>query len=563
MPTNVKWLMDQTRLGHLRLLAGAAGVENRITGVNIMDNPDTIRWLRPGELILTTGYLFLEDAKLRNSVVAELAGRGCSGLGFVLKRYFDTLPAAMRRRANELGFPIFSIPYELSLAEVGWMVYQRIFEEGMSESERLTSLYRRLADGLAHGGGVAGMISDLVGALGRPALVLDEDFDLVGYGSAGFTGMARLFHLTEGEPAFPSHLARNVAETVRARRMTHLALPLAHEGAVVGLVLFPVYDGENILGYLCLIEDGGELAAFDYQFVETILPVLGVQLARRMINSRLQADFGRDFIRFVMSPHPHSRAEMATQCELYGFPHRPPRVAAVVRSAGRDDAGAGNGKAAPAGLETAVKAILDSLHPAYRLMPFLDNLVLFLLYPEETEDTEAWRKGEAAVEELVAGLRRSETPIVAGVSKAYRGAGSLRLSLVQALEALRFGQELDRPRDVYRYSQYQLFHLLSSALSARQARELHGETLGRLERHDRESGQDLTGTMRIFLKNSLAVSETAKELSLHRNTLFNRLERIKTLLGRDPRDLQLCLEMTVGAYAGELLRANLVERDVD
>jgi Purine catabolism regulatory protein-like family. len=43
-----------------KMLAGKNGAKNAITGVNILDNPRASEWLSPGELILTSGYLFSE-----------------------------------------------------------------------------------------------------------------------------------------------------------------------------------------------------------------------------------------------------------------------------------------------------------------------------------------------------------------------------------------------------------------------------------------------------------------------------------------------------------------------
>lgn len=41
------------------LLAGAGGLGRYINRVNVMEVPDVIDWVRPGEFLITSGFLFI------------------------------------------------------------------------------------------------------------------------------------------------------------------------------------------------------------------------------------------------------------------------------------------------------------------------------------------------------------------------------------------------------------------------------------------------------------------------------------------------------------------------
>ena len=58
MELTLQWLLEESELAGLKLLTCKEHLSNAISGVNIMDNPDTVRWIKPGELVLTTGYVF-------------------------------------------------------------------------------------------------------------------------------------------------------------------------------------------------------------------------------------------------------------------------------------------------------------------------------------------------------------------------------------------------------------------------------------------------------------------------------------------------------------------------
>ncbi len=51
-------------------------------------------------------------------------------------------------------------------------------------------------------------------------------------------------------------------------------------------------------------------------------------------------------------------------------------------------------------------------------------------------------------------------------------------------------------------------------------------TLKRLKEHDKESGNELYNTLKLFLRNHHNSNETAKVLNIHRNSLAYRLNKI-------------------------------------
>lgn len=55
-----------------KLLAGNSGVTNQITGVNILDNPNALDWLSPGELIVTSGYFFKDSPEALKVLLKDL-----------------------------------------------------------------------------------------------------------------------------------------------------------------------------------------------------------------------------------------------------------------------------------------------------------------------------------------------------------------------------------------------------------------------------------------------------------------------------------------------------------
>ena len=85
----IKDLINKDNLNGLKLVAGNSKIENIISNVNTMDNPDAFDWFTTGDFVLTTGYIFKDDPALQVRIIRELADINCSGIGIKPRRFFS------------------------------------------------------------------------------------------------------------------------------------------------------------------------------------------------------------------------------------------------------------------------------------------------------------------------------------------------------------------------------------------------------------------------------------------------------------------------------------------
>lgn len=109
------------------------------------------------------------------------------------------------------------------------------------------------------------------------------------------------------------------------------------------------------------------------------------------------------------------------------------------------------------------------------------------------------------------------------ISKGYR----------EASIALKFGKKIDNnERGIYFYRSYALEELLLEIPQDVIKRFLETLTNGEL---DYFNDDELVSTLNAFFRNSLNLSETSRDLYIHRNTLVYRLDKIHKLTGFDPK----------------------------
>ncbi|AOH53388.1 hypothetical protein ABE28_003415 [Peribacillus muralis] len=104
-------------LNQVEVIGGEQGLARVINSVSIMDHPD-ISWIKRGELLLTTGYVFKDDSDAQINLVRELSKRGSAGLAIKIKRFLSTIPPEMVEEANKYKLPLLEIPYEMPLSDL-------------------------------------------------------------------------------------------------------------------------------------------------------------------------------------------------------------------------------------------------------------------------------------------------------------------------------------------------------------------------------------------------------------------------------------------------------------
>ncbi|ATY84597.1 hypothetical protein CVV65_06255 [Kyrpidia spormannii] len=103
---NVRDLLAIPILADAKVVAGASGLARNVQSVNMMDAPDIIDFLKPNELLVTTGYGLKDHPGALVDLVRQMAQKGCAGLGIKIRRFLPETPPEMVRAADEWALPI-------------------------------------------------------------------------------------------------------------------------------------------------------------------------------------------------------------------------------------------------------------------------------------------------------------------------------------------------------------------------------------------------------------------------------------------------------------------------
>lgn len=129
---------------------GTAGLDHRVSGVNLTDTPDYARWLAQGELLITTGFSIADDPQAIRGLLPTAAEQGLSGVGIKPGRYLpNPLPTELAETADRLGLPLLQLPDDVRFTELADAVSREIaWRQIPAEQERqLAVLLHHLVSG--------------------------------------------------------------------------------------------------------------------------------------------------------------------------------------------------------------------------------------------------------------------------------------------------------------------------------------------------------------------------------------------------------------------------------
>lgn len=101
-----------------QVMAGAGGLHRMVDGIAVMESSDSANYIYRNNILLTNSQLFSSNTEFFKTTLLLLNEKGASGMFIKLNRYLKEIPREIKELADNLNFPILSVPKDLPSTDV-------------------------------------------------------------------------------------------------------------------------------------------------------------------------------------------------------------------------------------------------------------------------------------------------------------------------------------------------------------------------------------------------------------------------------------------------------------
>ncbi len=529
----VSAVLDVPSLAGARVLAGHRGLERMVRRLNVMEVPDILPWVKPDELLLTTGYPLRHDPQALTGLVAELDERGLAALAVKVGRYLDELPAAALAEADRRGLPIVTLAPHIGFDEIITDVLTDVLDRQAAVLARSEEVHRALVRIVLDGGEVDEVAAELARLLSAAVLVMTPDGRVVSRAGPD----AELAALRDASCLEAGGRFRTERERVGLS---------SHDGLAGNHILVPIVAGGVDHGRIVAWSSDGRLAPGDVHVLERGATVAALAVTKQLAVHAVESKYQGDFLRDVLTRRvPKQRA--IDQGRSLGWDLERPMVVVVAELDPAPAGARGSGPALRPVAERFATAWQTVVRPRDARAPvagFTEEVVAVLGVPSDGDVARLVRDLVSHVSGDGGGGRRSFST---GVSRVCDAAG-LPQAYELARKAAQVGRRTHGPGAVAHFDELGVYRLLSLVEDGAELKAFVHETLGALAGDDVEHA-DLRRTLEVLLDQNLNVAETARLLHFHYNTLRYRIAKLERMLGPFTGDPNLRLNVMVALAA--------------
>jgi purine catabolism regulator len=503
--------MEQTVLREATVVAGSGAMNREITWVHIVDHPDITNWLKPGDLLLTTGYNWPENDEASRNMVRELARLRLAGVVLAVPHFREHFSAAAIDEANKLDLPLLELPWDVHFSQITQDVLAPIIDM-QAETIRRSDLIHRT---LTAASNLEGVVSALRGSLEKDATIVSISGDVI--------ETSRLAIRDVEERALMARLTTR--ESLPHLFRTNAPFIFKDPSAPAGRLAVPIRTNDEILGVLWLDQGEAVFEELDSKAIEHAGVIAALHLTHQRELSDLETRLGYAFVagllegKFSATPSAIERAKASGWSESRGY-----RVCLLLLD-----------EPIPLSMEgftrrTRLTNRVAQVLQEFNCPPLISvslNQISFLL-PGEVSADSIWRAlrdegGALAVSRLHFGV----AGMAVGAEDVAALTPLLKLGTLHNFDEVLFSRALMGDSDARRLLVEKLILPLESP----------------------KRGIALTDTLMTLASEGFQLLHAARALGIHISTLRYRLGRIETILGialDDPEarfKLQVACEM--------------------
>ncbi|MCE7791509.1 PucR family transcriptional regulator ligand-binding domain-containing protein [Salipaludibacillus sp. CUR1] len=506
--------------------------KKQIEWISVIEMP-VENFVRENEFVLTTGLGCHGDPQLLEQFVKDVIQSGASALGFATGRYVFDIPDEILKIAGEHDFIIIDIPWEVRFGDIMQMVLEEINEDKKSERQRTEEIRQELINDVLQNKGLQEIAEALYRHIRIPVVITDYT-RLIRASKNVENNTLLKFKNNEKKTAAP-------AESSNVTYMEHPLYPHIEEYEVGGEKWYQILIATNHRkqGFLWFkLEKEESLTWFVMNVLEHALTACALYFLKENAIEMTEIRLKDNFILQLAKQQHADQQHLNSKAELLGYDLsltyiciageiRLKEETSLVPKLKRDNPPTSS-------LQSLNYYIQKEITNAGKLIgrktmaTFDEGEVIVYLETDHHLHTETANQFLDTIERRLNELL-TEVELTWGIAAHKNANGGFYESYQEAKTALEIGKQQAGIGERTFFKDTRINRMLMAISGEEAIRKIVKDTIQPLIDYDRKRQTDLIHTFMTYNKYKGNVSQTARALNLHRQSLLYRLRNIESL----------------------------------
>lgn len=551
----VRELLNMDVLQGAKVLSGSEGLDHRITKMNVMEVPDILDWVKPGEFLMTTAYSIKDTPEKLRNLIEALSDKGLAGLGIKTRRFIQTIPQDALDLSDQLKFPIVEIPFTASFADIIQPVLTEVMNQQMDMLQRIDTFNDRLMKLMLRGGGMDEIARAIQESMGVSIAIMDDIFrsHVILCEPDGRIDIENVIHELDQQRHKPAAYDEQRNEYIR----------FADKICGVDTVryMIPIKSEDRKYGRIMLWEDRRRLTPMDLSTIEAATSLVALDLMKKLSLFEGENKHRIEFFEDLLSEEEPRQRRALEKAAYFDFDGSQVYSVVVITYTQNENLyrmtpnNTGYLNFLGSRLVTLVER--QTWFGGHRVLFGSKSDRMILMFGTSPGRSDSDIKGDvmhfcsevhkAAVADGFGGL------ISIGIGRSCREFSRLPHSYREAgraVETCRLNSDKTGP---VHYDDLGIFRILSYEELQPELIQFYRETLEPLVVYDKEKDSQLVETLKKYFECRSNLKRVSEVMFTHYNTVIYRMQRIKDIIGKDLDDPDIRLNLQIAIKVLDLM----------
>lgn len=500
-------------------MAGVEGIGNHVSGVNVMEVPDIINWVKPGELLITAGYSYRKKPEEFANLIPELAQKGVACLGIKAYRYFNGIPKVIVEKADQCDLPVIELNEGVIFSDVVRETIERLTESEYKTVSGMLAKITELSELILGTGGLRAVLQKLSEYIGNPVIIITESGQVIS---------------TEQDYLDVQQDSGDYLICSERQGYTKLSVD-GYEKKAFFCNVAP--QGEQLARLYVVCKNRG-ISNTDISLVEKTLFLIGMELLGEGIRQRVEAKYIDQMLQSWVLGKIESAESFKMQASASRVNIRPGCNYIVILVNHTQNV---NEEQLHLLIQRFRKNLLT--HGDF-FVTDIENRIAFII-PEAKR-----REYSQVALELCEMIFGSDAGVHLCVGKGCTKYYNLSDSYYDALNISRVSKRYKLNGKILEYKDTGAYSILYQIPVGKELDDYLSLYIKPLINYDNEHQTNMYETLKMYLDTKGNTKVTAEKMFVHYNTISYRLERISNILGLPIEDgeIQFCLNLAIKIY---------------